>query len=317
MTTGVPGGARIRHLIVTVTPNPAIDVTYELDDPVAVGEVHRVRSVRSRAGGKGVNTARVLHSLGVDVVATGLGDGEFGHDLDIPHKFAPELAAVRRTVVIRDGSGRTTSFWEPGVTPSTGADEALRRVVDSRLDAASGLAICGSLPAGMDPELPARLAAEAAARDIPVVVDTSGAALRAALVGGHAVLMPNADELAELSGGRPSSPQQVADLGRELIAKHHLPALVATMGAAGLVAITEHGSWLARPPSQVEGNPTGAGDAACAAIVRHLAGGPIDWASAVADAVALSAAAVLTPVAGEVDVAAYRRWLPLVEVEEL
>lgn len=304
-------------MIVTVTPNPAIDVTYEIDAELNVGEVHRVRSVRSRVGGKGVNTARVLHALGVDVLATGLGDGEFGHGLDVPHEFLPGLSGVRRTVVVRDGSGGITSLWEPGPAITENSADALRHLVRSQLDSATALAVCGSLPAGMDPEVPAALASDAADRGVPVVVDTSGTALHAALAGGDAVLMPNADELAELSGRRPASPRELVDRSRELIAKHRLPAVVATLGAAGLAAVTKDGAWRARPPSALDGNPTGAGDAACAAIVRHLAGGAIDWPAAVADAVALSAAAVLTPVAGEVDVAAYRKWLPTVEVEEL
>ncbi|MER6668710.1 1-phosphofructokinase, partial [Amycolatopsis japonica] len=44
-------------MIVTVTPNTALDVTYTVDG-LRAGDVHRVREVRHRAGGKGVNVAR-------------------------------------------------------------------------------------------------------------------------------------------------------------------------------------------------------------------------------------------------------------------
>jgi hypothetical protein len=54
-------------MIVTVTPNLALDVTYELPE-LRPGHAHRVRAVHSRAGGKGVNVAPVLASLGHDVM---------------------------------------------------------------------------------------------------------------------------------------------------------------------------------------------------------------------------------------------------------
>ena len=62
------------RVIVTVTPNPAVDVTYGLD-ALRPGQVHRVRTVTTRAGGKGVNVARVLVRLGSRCAAVGLGSG--------------------------------------------------------------------------------------------------------------------------------------------------------------------------------------------------------------------------------------------------
>ena len=67
-------------MILTVTCNPAVDVTYQVDR-LAVGEVHRVATVHERPGGKGVNVARVLHALGHDVVVTGLAGGGTGTDI--------------------------------------------------------------------------------------------------------------------------------------------------------------------------------------------------------------------------------------------
>ncbi|NBH08091.1 PfkB family carbohydrate kinase, partial [Amycolatopsis sp. SID8362] len=64
-------------MIVTVTPNAALDVTYTVDGLVP-DAVHRARDVRHRAGGKGVNVARVLHALGVDVHAIATAGGPTG-----------------------------------------------------------------------------------------------------------------------------------------------------------------------------------------------------------------------------------------------
>ena len=51
-------------MILTVTLNPALDVSYGVDALVPHGS-HRVRSIVERAGGKGVNVASVLHDVGV------------------------------------------------------------------------------------------------------------------------------------------------------------------------------------------------------------------------------------------------------------
>ncbi len=49
--------------IITVTPNPAIDMTYTVHG-IIEGSSHRVPTPLSRAGGKGINVARVTHQLG-------------------------------------------------------------------------------------------------------------------------------------------------------------------------------------------------------------------------------------------------------------
>lgn len=224
-------------MIVTVTCNPAIDVTYEVDAHLP-GAVHRVDTVRERPGGKGVNVAAVLTSLGEDVVATGLADADFGAAVaatGIRADFVPTLPRVRRTTVVQ--AGETTSFWEPGpvLTDPARATRALVAKVEDLLAGATAVVVAGSLPPGMDPSLPARLAADAG---VPAVLDVSGRALAVA-----------------------------AD----------------------------------------------AGDAAAAAVARGLATAR-PWPVIVADAVALSAAAVMSPVAGEVALDAYRRWSGRVEV---
>ena len=55
------GGGR---MIVTVTPNPSIDRTVTLTGPLTRGAVHRVSSVTTEPGGKGVNVARALTLAG-------------------------------------------------------------------------------------------------------------------------------------------------------------------------------------------------------------------------------------------------------------
>ena len=64
-------------MILSVTLNPALDVTYQVDQ-VVLGTDHRIREVTTCAGGKGLNVARVLTCAGLPVRATGLLGGETG-----------------------------------------------------------------------------------------------------------------------------------------------------------------------------------------------------------------------------------------------
>lgn len=316
-------------VILSVAPNPALDVTYELDG-LRRGEVQRVRTVHERPGGKAVNVARVLHALAEPVLLTGFSGGPGGAalrvalaDTGLPVDLLDLLPDVRRTLVVREADGVTTSLWEPGRPPDdprAAADALLRRVATLLADA-DALVVSGSLPPGVDPDLPARLAALATDAGLPAVLDLDGPALRVAAAAGQAVLVPNRDELARLLAVVPETPAEAVRAARRLLPPEgKAPAIVLTLGADGMAVIHPERTLLARPPERVRGNPTGAGDAACAAIVRHLAAArslaAVDWSALLVDAVALSAAAVLRPVAGEVDIEAYRRWRERIEVTE-
>jgi tagatose 6-phosphate kinase len=83
-------------------------------------------------------------------------------------------------------------------------------------------------------------------------------------------------------------------------------AVVITEGADGLLAVTDAGRWRARPPAAITGNATGAGDAASAALILGALHGS-SWPDRLADAAALSAAAVGAWVAGAFDPNLYAR----------
>lgn len=328
------GGPR-PPVIVTVTPNPAWDVTYEVPTLVP-GEVHRVTRVHRRLGGKGVNAARVLHVLGHDAVAVipgpaglaataGLADGEAragraggSRGPRLACDVVPGLPTIRQTLVVHGDDGLTTSLWEPGAEVGPGTGGALSDRVGAWLGPdgpARGLVVSGSLPPGLDARLPARLAALAIAAAVPAVIDTSGDALNHAAAVSGVVLTPNASELSQLTGRDCHDLAEAIAAARTLLARGPR-AVVVTLGAAGLVAATRDGTWHGRLAESLAGNPTGAGDAAAAALIAGLAAAA-DWPRIVEDTVATSAAAVLSPIAGDVAPADVARLRPHVLVREV
>ena len=87
--------------------------------------------------------------------------------------------------------------------------------------------------------------------------------------------------------------------GRPGGAAGDLPAGRHRSAPAGCSRSPASASWRAAPPEALPGNPTGAGDACVAALAAGLAAGT-PWPELLADAVALSAAAVACPLAGDV-----------------
>ncbi|WP_055478346.1 1-phosphofructokinase family hexose kinase [Sphaerimonospora mesophila] len=296
-------------MILTVTLNAALDVTYEVAELVP-GGTHRANAVHERAGGKGVNVARVLTALGHDrVLATGLAGGPAGAEITaelaaagIPARFAPIAGDSRRTVAIV-ASGDATMFNEPGPVVTAEEWHGFRELFRALCAEAEVVVLSGSLPPGVPADAYALLTADARARGVRVLLDADGEPLRLGLAAGPDVVKPNTAELARVAG-----PGPVTEAARSLLdAASGTSAVVVSRGADGLLGVTSGGTWSVRPPRALAGNPTGAGDAAAAALARALCGEtPVDWPVALADAVALSAAAVLVPVAGDVDLAAYR-----------
>jgi tagatose 6-phosphate kinase len=286
-------------VILTCTPNPALDVSYHVDR-IVPGATHRVRSVLERAGGKGFNVSRVLHQLGVATLATGPVGGVLGDSLradladsGLPHELLPVGGATRMTVaVVADDPPDATLFTEPGTAMSEKDWDRLLGLVAGHLPGAGALVCSGSLPPGAPVEAYARFVALARGSGVPVLVDVGGEPLVAAARAGADVLKPNAEELRSATG----VDDPVAG-ARQLLAAG-AGAVVVSLGAAGMVAVTGAGAWRARGP-RVDGNPTGAGDAAVAALAEATAAGR-SWPRRVAAAVAWSAAAVAAPAAGAV-----------------
>ena len=67
-------------MIVTITPNAAIDKTLTVPN-FQIGFRHRASQSLTLPGGKGVNVARVLKTIGQPVVTTGLVGGRTGQQI--------------------------------------------------------------------------------------------------------------------------------------------------------------------------------------------------------------------------------------------
>lgn len=295
---GSPGG------VLTVTANPAWDETYTVSS-VIPGSSHRVSPPLARAGGKGINVARVARQLGAPALAVttyGGPRGElFRQDLDtsgIHHRLVKVDSDTRRSIAISDlAAGATTLFNETGLPLSPAEWQELRAEVEAGLPRADVLVGSGSLPAEAPAGFYPWLVGLAAARGIPCIIDTSGPDLLRAAEAGAFALKPNQQELMEATGETDlrRAAQSLINAGAQTV--------FLSCGEAGLLTFSRaHPDYYlqARLGRSLPGNPTGAGDAAVAAISVDLAAGSRDTSRMLRLAAACSSAAVLMPAAGEI-----------------
>jgi tagatose 6-phosphate kinase len=308
-------------VIVTVTLNPALRVGYEAER-VSRGAANQVSRVSYRAGGRGLAVAKVLHTFGHEVVAAGLVGGSSGEVIrdelaraGVATQFTRITGESRRVLEITDAAdGTVTTFGEPA--PYITTEELGRLAADYRalMADATAAVLCGSLPDGLPAETYGSLASYAAEAGVPVVLDASGSALRHAVSRRPALVIPGdpAGDPAAFAVPGPGTP--AADGAAALVADG-AAALVA--GGAGAVAILASGGGRAVPAAgewraELAGqHPRRASrDAMVAGFVPGIALS-WSWPDTLAHAMALAAS---SDPAGDVDLDAYERLLPMVTV---
>lgn len=304
----------MNNLVLTVTPNPAVDVTYTVSG-IHLGSSHRVPTPLHRAGGKGLNVARVAHQLGHPTLAIATAGGasgeQFRADLvasGIPHQLVPVSAATRRSIALVDTAADfTTSIFNEVGPALTGTEwQALASAVVDNLAGVQtsdgvrrpGVLVgSGSLPEQAPADFYPALVALAHAAGVPAIIDTSGSGILAAAKAGADLLKPNNHELMEAVGESDLivAARKLMDLGAKRV--------LVSVGAEGMLAFSSDtpGRYIqAKLPAPLSGNPTGAGDAAVSAAAVALANGEGELREILRQATAWSAAAVLMPGAGEI-----------------
>ena len=280
-------------MIVTVTPNPAVDRTVFVDALRPGAITHGARSW-SEPSGKGVNVALALQAHQRPTVAVLPVGGPAGvHLVDMVERAGLEYQAVpitgdvRVNISIVQPDGVVTKINERGPALSDAEGDALLAAARTRARAGGWVAGCGSLPGGLADGFYARLVEAGHRAGTRVVIDTSGAPLVEALAAGPDLVKPNADELAAAVGRAVTTVGDVVDAAQELRARG-AKAVLASLGGDGAVLVT--GAGVAHGTASVEKvvSTVGAGDALLAGF---LAVGTDDE-HALAVALAWGAAAV-------------------------
>lgn len=283
-------------MIVTVTPNPSLDRTLEVES-LDRGEVVRAYADRSDPGGKGVNVSRALVANGHAsraVLPLGGADGallaSLLQGLGIEVAAVPIADAIRSNVTVVEPDGTVTKLNAPGPRLSDVEVEALLERAVAETDGAAWVVASGSLAPGTPDDLYARLAAAVRPVGARLAVDTSGPALESVLAAGPDVLKPNEEELKEVTGVVPETFGDVVLAANEL-RSNGVGTVLVSLGPSGAVLVADGQVLHAESDVIVPRSTVGAGDALLAGFLAAGGEGP----AALAEGVAWGAAACVLP----------------------
>jgi tagatose 6-phosphate kinase len=286
-----------------------------------IDDVNRAISVAEYASGKSINAARVLHSLGKEVLASGFLGGDTGKfiraDLDragIPHDFLEVVPATRLCITLVDEeAGTATELVQESAGVEHKAYVKLLREIDANLWRAKAVILSGSLPPDAPPDFYADCVHKCNQEHVPVVLDARGQSLVLALACKPFIVKPNRDELAATIG----SPIDSDDALRAAMAKMvQLGAqwVAVTLGKEGAMVSNGQDFWRLHSPAIKAISAVGSGDSFAAGLAAGIVQRE-EVPEAAALAAACGAANAITSLAGQIHLADVKTLLSQVRVE--
>lgn len=310
-------------MILAVTMNPSVDIAYPLNQ-FKLDDVNRVESVRKTAGGKGLNVARVIVQMSENVLATGVLGGTIGeyiiqelNNSSIPNHFLKINQESRNCIAILH-EGMQTEILESGPTLSKEDGEAFLAKYKELHSSVSLVTLSGSLPKGLPTHFYCEMVRVSREKGIPVIVDTSGEALKQVLQHEQKpfAIKPNTTELSQLLGTDVttdiSSIQQA--LKNEMF--QGIEWILVSMGAEGAFVKHQDEYYRVTIPKIDVMNPVGSGDATVAgfAVAVHR---NQDVASILKTAMTTGMLNTMEAATGYINIEKFDQYFDLVQIEKV
>lgn len=265
-------------MIVTVTMNPSIDISYSLDR-LNINTVNRTNQVTKTTGGKGLNVARVIHDLQGDVLATGMLGGIHGafitselEKAEIKHDFVTIKEETRNSIAVLH-EGNQTEILESGPIVSEDEQAKFSDKFRELLDLAEIITISGSLPKGLPHDFYQQLVQAAQAHGVKVLLDTSGVSLEKVLSSQNKPYMikPNLEELENLLE-KTFSLEHLEDIQLALVEPlfKGIEWIIVSLGKEGAIAKHRDMFYRVTIPEINVLNPVGSGDATIAGFAYAM-----------------------------------------------
>jgi len=298
-------------MILCITPNPAIDRTLIVPN-LTLGKVHRAQQTIVAAGGKGLNVARAIRTLGGESLCMGFAGGHSGRLLaDLAQSEGQDSSwtwtdsETRTCTILVSQAGDATEIDEPGLPISKADWKRLKRDVGKYISLANFVCVSGSLPPNSSADdLQGLLSALVDAKK-QVWVDTSGASLDTILAYPGICIKVNGNEIGKSLGFEvkdvPSAQRALGILG-----ERGLVTCAITLGDAGALLASQAGRWYAQGPQVRAVSSVGSGDSFLGGLLSALDEGK-DWPKALSDAVAAGTANTLSAGGGQFTAQEFRR----------
>ena len=261
--------------ILTLTLNPALDITIGLDT-LRPGHVNRSQAQHSHAAGKGLNVAQVLADLGHSVTVGGF----LGRDNLQPFEalidgrgftdcFVRVPGETRSNIKLVEADGRVTDINGQGPEVDEAARSALLHRLEQIAPGHDAVVVAGSLPRGISADWFRQLLERLKAQGLKVVLDSSGEALRVGLQSAPWLVKPNTEELGEVLGLAVDNLAQQRAAAKRLL-DSGVEHVVVSAGEQGVTWFSRDLALQARPPKVRVASTVGAGDSLVAGMVHGL-----------------------------------------------
>lgn len=268
-------------MIATVTLNPAVDKTYT-SARMLPGQANRMDSVKSIAGGKGINVAKVLRQYGYPVKTLGFLGGYTGKFIeDYLSKagalccFTPIEGSTRHTINILSQDGYVTELLEPG--PDISEKEQKQFLADFELGIAdcSLVILSGSAPEHIPAEIYFDLIMRARILGKKIILDSGGEYLKRSINACPFMVKPNIKGLEVLTGRKARSLEDIIGAALQMGGRGIAHVMV-SMGAKGLLYVADRQILYAKAPAVKAVNTVGCGDSVVAAFAMAYESGMSD-----------------------------------------
>jgi len=247
-----------------------------------------------------MNASRVLDSFGAKTLAVVTSGGASGQRLEklaakagFPVKVVPIQNESRVNLTITDKQGLALRLNEQGPVITPEELTRLEKAVESRLESATWLMLCGSIPPGVSSDFYTKLIGMARKRKVKTMLDTDGDALLHGIEAGPSIVSPNQPEAERLLNRALITRAQFLEAAQRIKAMG-AESVMLSLGGRGVVAVNDNQLLEVIPPRTDAVSPLGAGDALAAAYV-WAASKRKDFADCVRWAVAAGTASAKLP----------------------
>lgn len=263
------------YKVATITLNPAYDLVGFCPN-IEVGDVNLVKMAGLHAAGKGINVARVLNDLGIDVCVSGFlgkqnseGFTQLFKKMDVDNQFKMIAGKTRINVKLTENNGEVTDLNFSGFTVHPEDWQLFSQHTIKLFNHFDMISVNGSLPEGIAPD---RFAAwlKSLVHICPrVVFDSSREAFNIGLQAKPWLIKPNDKELSMWLGRDLNGVTDVVSTAKKLVAEG-IKNVVVSLGSEGAVWITKNEAWVARPPVCDVVSTVGAGDSMVAGLMHGM-----------------------------------------------
>ncbi|VBB05194.1 carbohydrate kinase pfkb [Lucifera butyrica] len=287
-------------MITTVTLNPAIDKTVEINS-FAVNSVNRISSVRLDVGGKGINVSKVLLNLDGRSRAVGILAGKAGEyirqyldEAGIENDFIFVPGETRTNLKVVDQTKHTnTDINEIGLEVTAGDMERVKEKVLRDLDAHSVVVFSGSVPRNVNADVYRQWIEAVNKAGARTILDADGELFKQGIEAGPYLIKPNIHELENWLDRKINTMPEIAATARRLMQQYGIAVVVVSLGEKGALFVNQDGAIWAHGICVEVKSTVGAGDSMVAALAYALDAG-YSWEKAISLAVAAGTANVMT-----------------------